>query len=106
MYILCWAVNKIDMATYSFDKFCQTLKWNYVNSIDVKKITPNGFNNIEGYRFIVAVRVELKGNKVFKRTGKKARYYYLNINSTYLSDDLPTFAKIDIQNYLNVFLQD
>lgn len=70
MYILCWAVNKIAMVIYSFDKFCQTLKWNYVNSIDVKKITPNGFNNIEGYRFIVAVRVELKGNKVFKRTGK------------------------------------
>lgn len=93
-------------ATYSFDKFCQTLKWNYVNSIDVKKITPDGFNDIEGYRLIVAVRVELKGNKVFKRTGKKAKYYYLNINSTYLGEDLLTFATIDIQNYLNVFLQD
>jgi hypothetical protein len=91
----------MNKATYSFDKFCQEIKWNYVKSANVKKITPNGFNDIEGYRFIVVVRIELKDNKVFKRTGKKARYYYLNINSTYLGDDLPTFAKTHIQNYLN-----
>ena len=89
------------MVTYSFNKFCQILKWNYVNSIDVKKITPNGFNNIEGSRFIVAVRVELKGNKVFKRTGKTDKDFYSTTTSKYrnlFNDEFSPLAIIQVEN--------
>lgn len=84
---------------YYFNTICDWLNRNskYINTIKVTSIVKNGFNDIEGNRFIVGV-------KVVTVDGYKNKQFQTLINTSYCGDDLPLITKEHLENYLYVCL--
>lgn len=84
---------------YTFNSICEWINKNqeYINAIRVTSIVKNGFNNIEGTRFVVGI-------KIFTIDGYKNKQFQTLINTSYCDEDLPSITKEHLENYLYVCL--
>lgn len=87
------------MKVYNFDNLCQWL-YDYLDFIDYVKVTnikKIGFNNLEGSRYIVNV-------KIITKQGYKNKLLQTYLNSTYLDDNLAEITNDCLNECLNSYI--